>query len=337
MFDKMNVYPNFTEAYVDLLKQVYLTPEYESEPRGMRVKEKIGCTFKITNICDRLPYVPHREFSITYCIAEMLWYLSGNNSTEWISNYASFWRSISDDGLTANSAYGSRIFKQHKYQCFGSEPSSDWNQWDYVKDELRRDPDSRRAVIHIRMPQDSYMASKDVPCTLSLQFFIRNDELHQVVSMRSSDLILGIAYDVPAFTLMQELLALELGVRPGSYTHISNSLHIYERHYGMVEKIINDPTFVGKLANESALPMKQMTTFPNLPLMNLFEEKMRASSNVQDLFNVIDDLEASGLESYWRDWLYVLAYHRAGKLGSTKLQSYFINRSSFVGFSLFNK
>lgn len=334
----MKTYPNFTVAYVDLLKSVYQTPEHEASPRGMKVKERLGHSFRIADIRDRLPYVPHREFSISYFVAEMVWYLSGNNSTDWISNYSSFWRHISDDGTTANSAYGARIFKQHPYQAAG-DPA--WTQWEYVKQELKKDPDSRRAVIHIRMPQDSALAQKDVPCTLTLQFFIRDAALHQVASMRSSDLILGLAYDVPAFTIFQELLALELGVECGSYTHMSNSLHIYERHYAMVERIINDPWV--KEFPHRCKPMTALKTLPPLKLLMLADEAFRSSdtegllADVNAITSPFPGVEHDELGVYWRDWVLILAGHRAGKLELNQLRDELMARVSFSGFGVFKK
>ena len=196
----MNSYSNFTEAYVDLCKQIRDNTQHVSSPRGMKIKENLGVQFRIMNPRDRLPRVAARNFSLAYFVAETLWYLNADDSTEWISYYAPFWSNISDNNKTANSAYGARIFKTHPRIGNGNIV-----QWDYVKEELRKDPDSRRAVIHIRTPSDSIIESKDVPCTLSLQFFIRENKLHLHVSMRSSDIILGLAYDVPAFTTIQEI------------------------------------------------------------------------------------------------------------------------------------
>ena len=109
----MKAYHNFTEAYVDIIRDVYTSPEFTSSPRGMKVKEILGYQFKILNPRNRIPYVKGRDFSIHYMVAELLWYLSGNDSTNWIANYSTFWSKISDDGETANSAYGARIFKSH--------------------------------------------------------------------------------------------------------------------------------------------------------------------------------------------------------------------------------
>ena len=230
----IGTYQSFTHCYISLVRNVYENPAYEAAPRGQKVKEILGASFTILNPRDRIPYVVGRRFSVTYMVAELLWYLSGNNSTEWISKYSNFWKDISDDGVTANSAYCARLLKTHPKIAQGRI-----NQWDYVIQELKRDPDSRRAIMHIRVPDDSVDAQLDVPCTLALQFFIRDGKLHQVANMRSSDVIFGIAYDIPAFTMFQELLANELGVELGTYTHVSNSLHIYERHFEMAERILN--------------------------------------------------------------------------------------------------
>jgi thymidylate synthase len=325
----MKTYEDFTRAYVDVLRDVYTQPEFSSAPRGMKIKEILGYQFKLTNPRNRIPYVRDRELSIHYLVAELLWYLSGNDSTEWIANYSAFWSKISDDGRTANSAYGARIFKPHARIAANLDPT--WTQWNYVIQELKSDPDSRRAVIHIRSPQDSIQASLDVPCTLSLQFFLREDKVHMVTSMRSSDVILGLVYDVPAFTLFQELLALqltqELG-RPiglGTYTHLSASLHVYERHYGMVEKILANDTIRG------SIEMPAMPCLPPVDALVDFERKSRSSSDPSAVS--IDQT----LPDYWQDWCKVLASHRAYKLGDAGLSNELLTATRFEGYRYFAK
>lgn len=335
----MKVFSSFTEAYWRMLFDVYRSPDFEPSPRGQKIREKIGYSFKITNPRNRLPYLKGRDYHVSYFVAESLWYLLGNDSIDWIANYSSFWRNISDDGQTANSAYGARIFKPH--DRVASTLSKEWTQWDYVIDELVKDPDSRRAVIHIRSPQDSLLASKDVPCTLTLQFFLREDKIHMVVSMRSSDLILGMAYDVPAFTLFQELLANQLSARLnkqiglGEYTHTSNSLHIYQRHFDMVESIILE----GSPLNPVEMP--PMPT-DNVPLNDLleFERHCRISNSQDDLYDVLWRLKGNDLHTYWYDWALILASHRAGKL-EQDLKSFsqkkLIQNTSFEGYRFFDK
>lgn len=334
------VFDNFTQAYYALVDATYNQADYETAPRGMKIRENLFTSFVITNPRDRLLFIPERNFPLDYVMAEILWYISGNNKTEWISNYSSFWKNISDDGVTANSAYGARIFVPHRYHnnvVLGNKfadgvprsevPPAGWSQWQFIKEELTKDPDSRRAVIHIRQPQDSYLAQKDVPCTLSLQFFIRDQKLHLVVQMRSNDLILGTALDVPAFTFMQEMMAMELGVELGYYYHTSNSLHVYERHYDMCEKILTN-------AYKNPLVVTAMPKLPGNPptdaLMDL-ERRAREANTSEELIAV--GSSARMLEDpLWIDWAHILCAHRAKKLDRKDLEKWFYEGLSTLCF-----
>ena len=158
-----------------------------------------------------------RKMPMRYAVGELMWYLSGNPSLSAIQNYTKAWDRMSDNGKTVNSNYGWCI--QHKYG---------FDQWEYVKDMLTRDPVSRQAVLHIKTAENK--PSKDVNCTVCLQFLIRDNKLHATVYMRSNDIWMGFPYDVFSFTAMQCKMAMELGVGIGTYTHIAGSLHLYERN-----------------------------------------------------------------------------------------------------------
>jgi thymidylate synthase len=64
--------------------------------------------------------------------------------------------------------------------------------------------------------------------------------------MRSNDAIWGLTNDLFSFTLFQEVMLLELKKRDpmfenlelGTYYHTAGSLHLYERHFELAEKII---------------------------------------------------------------------------------------------------
>ena len=57
--------------------------------------------------------------------------------------------------------------------------------------------------------------------------------------MRSNDLIYGFTYDAPYFVSLQDKICLELGMEKGSYNHFATNMHVYERHFEMLEDIAN--------------------------------------------------------------------------------------------------
>lgn len=157
-----------------------------------------------------------RKMPMRYAVGELMWYLSGNRRLSAIQNYTSAWDRMSDDGETVNSNYGWCI--KYKYG---------FDQWEYVRNMLQTDPNSRQAVLHIKTADNN--PSKDVNCTVCIQFLVRDGKLHATVYMRSNDIWMGFPYDVFSFTAMQVKMAMELGVGIGTYTHIAGSLHLYER------------------------------------------------------------------------------------------------------------
>lgn len=61
-----------------------------------------------------------------------------------------------------------------------------------------------------------------------------------IATMRSNDIILGMCYDIPAFTFLQEVMAYWLGLEVGHYIHQPGSLHYYNEFSPMVDKLISE-------------------------------------------------------------------------------------------------
>lgn len=172
---------------------------------------------------------PIRKLPMRYCVGELLWYLSGNPRLKAIQLYTSAWDRMSDDGETVNSNYGSII--QHAVDCHMSDPL-EFDQMKMCEELLRKDPNTRQAVIHIKEARNVLKnPTKDLNCTVCLQFLLRDGKLYMTTYMRSNDLWMGFPNDVFQFTCMQIYLAMRLNVGLGTYTHVAGSLHMYERDY----------------------------------------------------------------------------------------------------------
>lgn len=106
----------------------------------------------------------------------------------------------------------------------------DINQIDFVINELKRNPSSRRAVIIIRdVGKDSN--SDDPACMQLAQYFIRNNKLDCDILFRSNDAVKATFMNAFALILIQKKIADTLGISVGTYTHRANSFHCYEKDY----------------------------------------------------------------------------------------------------------
>ena len=228
---------NFSSLFREANYAVY-KHGIETQPRNLKIRELINVSLLLTNPRNRLLISKIRKHSDAYAAGEFLWYMRGAEDLEGLAFYSQSLRDYSDDGKTLNSAYGSRIFGTHK-----DFP----NQWENVKNKLLADNDTRQAVININYPEDQNRVTKDVTCTLNLQYFIRERQLHAITVMRSNDCFMGLIYDTFCFTMMQELMlyelklaGLDLDIDLGYYIHNVHSFHMYENHFDKFKKIYQE-------------------------------------------------------------------------------------------------
>jgi len=234
----------FGEAYRQVMLAVMERPDAVCSPRGMAVREVLGARLVLDDPRARVLASPARAANYGFAAGEFLWYWRGASDVASIDYYNRRMKAWSDDGQVMAGAYGPRVRGDGGLWDRGLGGRS---QWELAVDELVRDPDSRRAVVGIYVPYDAVRAAtgtKDVPCTLSIQFLLRRSwyragrarpRLHAVVTMRSCDAVWGLANDVFSFTLLQEAMLLELQARGvdaelGAYVHTCGSLHVYSRH-----------------------------------------------------------------------------------------------------------
>jgi thymidylate synthase len=181
-------------------------------PRGKQTREIMNASLEIEDGLNNIIINKARDINYRFMIAEWLWIQIGLNDVESIAQYNSNMRQFSDDGEILNGAYGPRL-----------KP-----QWPYITDILQN-PDTRQAVTIIWTASPTQ--SKDIPCTISLQWLVREERLHCTINMRSSDAWLGLPYDFFTFSQLTNALASELGFEVGSITMNLASSHLYETHW----------------------------------------------------------------------------------------------------------
>jgi thymidylate synthase len=163
-----------------------------------------------------------------YLEAELKWFLSGKLDITPIAPYSSFWKTICNRDLTANSNYGYYAFFQL---------TNGRSQFDWCVEKLTQDLYSRQAVINFNQPIHKYPGNKDFVCTMGQQFLYRNGQLDSIVWMRSNDFIYGLTYNLPWFAYLHQMMAEKLNLPLGKYSHIASTLHVYEKHYGLLNAL----------------------------------------------------------------------------------------------------
>jgi thymidylate synthase len=165
--------------------------------------------------------VEERKLSYQFMAAEAYWILTGDDRVASIAPYSNRIANFSDDGIRFFGAYGPEIV----------------DQLPYVVRKLNEDPLTRQAGLSIWRKNPP--PSKDIPCTVAVFFSIREGRLNCHVFMRSSDLWLGLPYDVFNFSMLSHLVCCKLNetrlvsdsVSPGDLYLTAASSHLYETNW----------------------------------------------------------------------------------------------------------
>lgn len=205
-------------AWTEALERIGLTGHLVA-PRGQPTLEVLHATTTCA-LASPVVTIAERKLSYSFAAAESLAILAGDDRVETVARFNPNIAKFSDDGVRFSGAYGPRVAAQLKY----------------VVGTLVADRDTRQAVASIWTPNPA--PSKDIPCTLALVFSIRGDRLDVHAFMRSSDVWLGLPYDLFNFSVIGLYVACHhnlllppheaVRVRPGYLYLTAASSHLYE-------------------------------------------------------------------------------------------------------------
>ncbi len=159
-----------------------------------------------------------------YMAAEAMWIIDGSNKLDYSPEIGRIQGPYSDNKVTLFGAYGPSFEAQKQY----------------ILNTLNKDKNSRQAVLAIwrRNPK----MSRDVPCTIAMQFLVRDGYIHTNVYMRSSDVGKGLPYDMFSFACMTAEIAsnLEIEAELGECTITAGSRHIYLQDFDRLTRMKED-------------------------------------------------------------------------------------------------
>jgi thymidylate synthase len=298
----------------DLLRKVLrklLASKNRSTATRGPARELVGVLLKLERPLARLSRSETRGRAFS-CLGEFLWYLSGDNQLDFIHHYIPAYDRESEDNKTVYGGYGPRIFNQRGH-----------NQLENVIALLRKHPGSRRAVIQLFNAEDlGTPRHREIPCTNTMQFLVRDNKLHLITTMRSNDAYMGLPHDIFCFTMLQEVMARTLGVDVGAYQQCVGSLHLYDRDQAKAQQYIDEgfQSIVPMPAMPSGDPWSSIKTLLNV------EARIRRGEKI--------DANLCGVGEYWADLIRLLQIFAASgdhrKIEALKAKMVFDGYSPYI-------
>jgi thymidylate synthase len=210
---------------------------FVTDKTGVKTIELVGASFHADE-----PTI-FGKLNDDYIKRELAWYKSKSlNVNDIPGKTPEIWKMVADKDGYINSNYGWCIWSDEidsSDTVMRNKGRHNRGQYWRVYNELFNNRDSRRAVMIYTRPtmHEDYNRNgmSDFMCTNAVQYLIRDDVLNVIVQMRSNDVVFGYRNDFAWQDYVASLLENALRCDGRKIIWNVGSLHVYERHFSLVE------------------------------------------------------------------------------------------------------
>ena len=263
----------FDHQYIDLCRRILAHGEtitnYKSTDRrtktatsaipdhtaqGQQQSETIRLPHQILqfNLAEEFPILTSKQVAFKTSTLEMLWiYQQASNDVRWLkSRQIKIW---DEWEISADGTYLGRNINQIFAQNHPSEPETDFAHtigtaygWivrryhliDNLIETLKTNPGNRRMVLSLW--QNEWLETAALPsCVWNSQWNLIDGRLNLLVTSRSTDVPLGLPFNISQYAVLCHLIAQCIGAQPGQFTFITNDAHIYHNQIDGIKEHIS--------------------------------------------------------------------------------------------------
>ena len=265
----------FSKVYHDLVYRIMYDGVEEHNKRTgkiIRAYPTGGYSFTINLESQLLPVTDRRRLFPGTAAAETAWYIQATQDPEFMLKYARVtWEKFlepaypppTEEGqgvgwsltvpMIVKAAYGYR-WRKH----FGRD------QLMLGIEALRANPSDRRVYISAWDPSLDGLGAKgqlNVPCPVGFTLSVLDGKLNSTYMLRSSDVFVGLPYDVMGHALLMDMVAASLGIGLGHMTFTLAHPHIYDVHFDMVNHFLNQAADMDQLMKMPAWTVEKVELF----------------------------------------------------------------------------
>ena len=215
------------KEYLDLVKLVLDNGTRKPSRTGIETIAYFGAHYRV-DLAKGFPLLTTKEIVWASLLHELLWYLSGEDHIRNLRKHTKIWDAWADADGNLDTAYG-RYWRRfpHPYRdAAGNWQVREVDQIQFVLDTLRTEPTSRRMVVTAWEPGNA-TTSKLPPCHYSYVFNVQDGRLNCHLTQRSGDIALGIPFNLACYATLTQILAEQVGLAVGWFSHTIVDAHVY--------------------------------------------------------------------------------------------------------------
>ncbi|MFC8687185.1 thymidylate synthase [Brevibacillus porteri] len=229
------------KQYLDLCQRILDEGVTKEDRTGTGTTSVFGHQMRF-DLSEGFPMVTTKKLHMKSIIHELLWFLSGDTNVRYLQeNGVRIWNEWADENGELGPVYGSQ------WRSFTGRDGKTVDQIQWVIDEIKRNPDSRRLIVSAWNPAELDKMALP-PCHLLFQFYVANGKLSCQLYQRSGDTFLGVPFNIASYALLTHMVAHVTGLEVGDFVHTIGDAHLYLNHIEQVKlQLTREPKPLPKL------------------------------------------------------------------------------------------
>lgn len=227
---------NVDTQYEDLLREIFENGHQKGDRTGTGTLSLFGPQLRY-DLSKGFPLITTKHVHLRSVVGELLWFLRGETNVRWLQdNGIRIWNEWADDEGNLGPVYG------YQWRSWPAPDGRHIDQLAGVIDEIRVNPDSRRMIVSAWNVADlPDMALQ--PCHMLFQFYVADGKLSCKMYQRSSDMFLGVPFNIASYALLTHMVAQQTGLEVGDFIWTSGDTHIYSNHFEQVQEQLSRDAF----------------------------------------------------------------------------------------------
>lgn len=226
--------------YLELLQDILENGKHKQDRTGTGTLSVFGRQLRF-DLSEGFPLITTKKIHLPSVVHELLWFLSGNTNIRYLQeNGIKIWEAWADRFGNLGPVYGEQ-WRRWIEMDDSRNGYSEIDQIAEVIESIKKDPDSRRHLVSAwNVSELKYM--KLPPCHYSFQFVVNEGKLSCIFNMRSTDVFLGLPFNIASYALLTHMIAQQCDLEVGELVYSGADVHIYLNHIEQVkEQLTREP------------------------------------------------------------------------------------------------
>jgi thymidylate synthase len=204
------------------------------------------------------PLLTTKKMPFKILTHELLWFVSGSSNIKYLQDHRiHYWDEFADKDLNLGPVYGVQ------WRHWKGQDGQEFDQLTWAIDQIKHNPNSKAILVSAWNVAD-LKAMRLPPCHTMFQFDVTKGKLRMQLYQRSSDVFLGLPFNIAQYAQLLIMVAHVTGLEARELIVSIGNAHLYTNHLEAAKeqikrkplpfpqlKIVGDPTDIDSFTEDN--------------------------------------------------------------------------------------